>query len=150
MISKYISGAREIEFDAVAHKGQLVNYAISEHVEDSRPGVPLASSFAAILPCRCYVLAMSKTGRATPAVGPGHHAMSAACRAPLVLPSRRLLPVARPPEPHMPHVGRRAPPSGTPAARGTLRAARSPAAHRTAPARPARAARLPPLRSPTA
>mmetsp|Transcript_46804 Transcript_46804/g.134830 ORF Transcript_46804/g.134830 Transcript_46804/m.134830 type:complete len:1522 (-) Transcript_46804:110-4675(-) len=35
VISKYISGAREIEFDAVAHKGQLINYAISEHVEDA-------------------------------------------------------------------------------------------------------------------
>jgi len=35
VISKYISGAREIEFDAVAHNGQLINYAISEHVEDA-------------------------------------------------------------------------------------------------------------------
>uniref|UniRef100_A0A7S2K1Q6 ATP-grasp domain-containing protein n=1 Tax=Zooxanthella nutricula TaxID=1333877 RepID=A0A7S2K1Q6_9DINO len=35
VISKYISGAREIEFDAVGHKGNLINYAISEHVEDA-------------------------------------------------------------------------------------------------------------------
>jgi len=35
VISKYHSGAREIEFDAVACKGQLINYAISEHVEDA-------------------------------------------------------------------------------------------------------------------
>merc|ERR1719379_795372 len=35
VISKYISGAREIEFDAVGRKGELVNYAISEHVEDA-------------------------------------------------------------------------------------------------------------------
>jgi len=35
VISKYISGAREIEFDAVARDGRLINYAISEHVEDA-------------------------------------------------------------------------------------------------------------------
>lgn len=35
VISKYIKGAREIEFDAVASQGQLVNYAISEHVENA-------------------------------------------------------------------------------------------------------------------
>jgi len=35
VISKYISGAREIEFDAVGSKGRLINYAISEHVEDA-------------------------------------------------------------------------------------------------------------------
>lgn len=35
VISKYISGAREIEFDAVGRAGQIVNYAISEHVEDA-------------------------------------------------------------------------------------------------------------------
>eukprot|EP00927_Polykrikos_kofoidii_P014402 TRINITY_DN16305_c0_g1_i1.p1 TRINITY_DN16305_c0_g1~~TRINITY_DN16305_c0_g1_i1.p1 ORF type:complete len:1562 (+),score=274.84 TRINITY_DN16305_c0_g1_i1:79-4764(+) len=35
VISKYHSGAREIEFDAVARNGKLVNYAISEHVEDA-------------------------------------------------------------------------------------------------------------------
>jgi len=35
VISKYISGAREIEFDAVGSKGALMNYAISEHVENA-------------------------------------------------------------------------------------------------------------------
>jgi carbamoyl-phosphate synthase large subunit len=35
VISKYISGAREIEFDAVGKNGQLINYAISEHIEDA-------------------------------------------------------------------------------------------------------------------
>jgi len=35
VISKYISGAREIEFDGVGRNGALVNYAISEHVEDA-------------------------------------------------------------------------------------------------------------------
>ncbi|CAE8661261.1 unnamed protein product, partial [Polarella glacialis] len=33
VISKYIVGAREIEFDGVGNKGTIVNYAISEHIE---------------------------------------------------------------------------------------------------------------------
>jgi len=35
VISKYIDGAREIEFDGVGRHGSIVNYAISEHVEDA-------------------------------------------------------------------------------------------------------------------
>jgi len=35
VISKYYNGCREIEFDGVASKGTLINYAISEHVEDA-------------------------------------------------------------------------------------------------------------------
>jgi len=34
-ISKYVEGAKELEFDAVAQKGRLVVYAISEHVENA-------------------------------------------------------------------------------------------------------------------
>jgi carbamoyl-phosphate synthase large subunit len=34
-ISKYIEGAKELEFDAVAQNGRLVVYAISEHVENA-------------------------------------------------------------------------------------------------------------------
>ncbi|CAJ1402763.1 unnamed protein product [Effrenium voratum] len=35
VISKYVEGAREIEFDGVGRNGQVINYAISEHVEDA-------------------------------------------------------------------------------------------------------------------
>lgn len=35
MISKYILNAKEIEFDAVAQEGVILNYAISEHVENA-------------------------------------------------------------------------------------------------------------------
>ena len=35
VISKYILNAKEIEFDAVANKGKIINYAISEHVENA-------------------------------------------------------------------------------------------------------------------
>ena len=35
VISKYIVNAKEIEFDAVAQDGSILNYAISEHVENA-------------------------------------------------------------------------------------------------------------------
>ena len=35
VISKFITGAKEIEVDAVAAKGELKLWAISEHVEDA-------------------------------------------------------------------------------------------------------------------
>jgi len=35
VISKYIAGAKEVELDAVGQKGELINYAIAEHVENA-------------------------------------------------------------------------------------------------------------------
>jgi len=35
VISKYISGAKEVELDAVGQNGAIVNYAIAEHVENA-------------------------------------------------------------------------------------------------------------------
>merc|ERR1712117_355226 len=35
VISKYIEGAKEVELDAVASSGELLNYAIAEHVENA-------------------------------------------------------------------------------------------------------------------
>ncbi len=35
VISKFIQNAKEIEFDGVACQGKVVNYAISEHVENA-------------------------------------------------------------------------------------------------------------------
>merc|ERR1740138_1044801 len=35
VISKYISGAKEVELDAVGQQGELINYAICEHVENA-------------------------------------------------------------------------------------------------------------------
>ena len=35
VISKFVSGAKEIEFDGVANGGKLINYATSEHVENA-------------------------------------------------------------------------------------------------------------------
>jgi len=35
VISKYIIGAKEVEMDAVGKAGELVNYAIAEHIENA-------------------------------------------------------------------------------------------------------------------
>merc|ERR1711933_384678 len=35
VISKYIQGAKEVELDAVGQEGELLNYAIAEHVENA-------------------------------------------------------------------------------------------------------------------
>lgn len=35
VISKYIVNAKEVEFDAVAQNGKILNYAISEHIENA-------------------------------------------------------------------------------------------------------------------
>merc|ERR1719356_1454462 len=35
VISKYIEGAKEVELDAVASNGEILNYAIAEHVENA-------------------------------------------------------------------------------------------------------------------
>merc|ERR1712203_177185 len=35
VISKYIVGAKEVEFDAVGQNGEMINYAIHEHVENA-------------------------------------------------------------------------------------------------------------------
>jgi len=35
VISKYITGAKEVEMDAIGQSGELVNYAIAEHIENA-------------------------------------------------------------------------------------------------------------------
>jgi carbamoyl-phosphate synthase large subunit len=35
VVTKFIEGAKEIELDAVANKGELVNWAVSEHIENA-------------------------------------------------------------------------------------------------------------------
>ena len=35
VISKYITGAKEVEMDAIGNEGELVNYAIAEHIENA-------------------------------------------------------------------------------------------------------------------
>ncbi len=54
MISKYIVNAKEIEFDAVAQDGHILNYAISEHVENA--GVHSGDATLVLPAQKLYVL----------------------------------------------------------------------------------------------
>jgi carbamoyl-phosphate synthase large subunit len=53
VISKFEMGAKEIEIDAVAHKGRLVIYAISEHIENA--GVHSGDATIVLPPQKLYI-----------------------------------------------------------------------------------------------
>jgi len=53
VISKFLENAKEIEFDAVASKGEIVTYAISEHVENA--GVHSGDATLVLPPQRTYL-----------------------------------------------------------------------------------------------
>ncbi len=52
VISKFLSNAKELEFDAVAQNGEIICYAISEHVENA--GVHSGDATLVIPPQRTY------------------------------------------------------------------------------------------------
>ena len=58
VISKFITNAKEIEIDAVAQKGELVIYAISEHIENA--GVHSGDATMALPPQFTYHETMRK------------------------------------------------------------------------------------------
>ncbi|UCH72404.1 MAG: carbamoyl-phosphate synthase (glutamine-hydrolyzing) large subunit, partial [Thermoplasmatales archaeon] len=58
VISKFITGAKEIEIDAVARQGNLYCYAISEHVENA--GVHSGGATMVLPPQRTYLETMRK------------------------------------------------------------------------------------------
>jgi len=58
VISKFITGAKEIEIDAVAKKGDLICYAISEHVENA--GVHSGDATIVLPPQRTYLETMRR------------------------------------------------------------------------------------------
>jgi carbamoyl-phosphate synthase large subunit len=58
VISKFITGAKEIEIDAVAQKGKLFCYAISEHVENA--GVHSGDATMVLPPQRTYLETMRR------------------------------------------------------------------------------------------
>jgi len=53
VVSKFIEGAKEIEFDGVAQNGEIKLYAISEHIEDA--GVHSGDATILLPPQRIYV-----------------------------------------------------------------------------------------------
>ena len=58
VISNFITGAKEIEIDAVAKKGDLICYAISEHVENA--GVHSGDATIVLPPQRTYLETMRR------------------------------------------------------------------------------------------
>ena len=58
VISKFITGGKEIEIDAVAKKGELYCYAISEHVENA--GVHSGDATMVLPPQRTYLETMRR------------------------------------------------------------------------------------------
>lgn len=58
VISKFITGAKEIEMDAVAKKGTLFCYAVSEHVENA--GVHSGDATMVLPPQRTYLETMRR------------------------------------------------------------------------------------------
>ena len=58
VISKFITGAKEIEIDAVAKEGELYCYAISEHVENA--GVHSGDATMVLPPQRTYLETMRR------------------------------------------------------------------------------------------
>lgn len=58
VISKFITGAKEIEIDAVAKKGNLYCYAISEHIENA--GVHSGDATMVLPPQRTYLETMRR------------------------------------------------------------------------------------------
>jgi len=58
VISKFIIQAKEIEIDAMAHKGELHSFAISEHVENA--GVHSGDATLVLPPQRTYLETMRK------------------------------------------------------------------------------------------
>eukprot|EP01012_Entosiphon_sulcatum_P008386 TRINITY_DN1451_c0_g1_i1.p1 TRINITY_DN1451_c0_g1~~TRINITY_DN1451_c0_g1_i1.p1 ORF type:complete len:1504 (-),score=301.74 TRINITY_DN1451_c0_g1_i1:54-4418(-) len=62
VLTKFILGAKEIEFDAVAKGGQIINYAISEHVENA--GVHSGDATLVLPAQKLYVETMKRIKRA--------------------------------------------------------------------------------------
>lgn len=58
VISKFITGAKEIEIDAVANNGELYCYAISEHIENA--GVHSGDATMVLPPQRTYLETMRR------------------------------------------------------------------------------------------
>lgn len=58
VISKFITGAKEIEIDAVANKGEMIIYAISEHIENA--GVHSGDANMVLPPQKTYLATIRK------------------------------------------------------------------------------------------
>ena len=71
VISKFITGAKEIEIDAVANQGKLYCYAISEHVENA--GVHSGDATIVLPPQRTYLETMRRVKTITKNIAANLH-----------------------------------------------------------------------------
>ena len=71
VISKFITGAKEIEIDAVANQGKLYCYAISEHVENA--GVHSGDATIVLPPQRTYLETMRRVKTITKNIATNLH-----------------------------------------------------------------------------
>ncbi len=58
VLSKFIEGAKEVEIDAVAKRGEILFYAITEHVENA--GVHSGDATVVLPAQRLYVETLKK------------------------------------------------------------------------------------------
>ena len=63
VISKFIDDAKEIEMDAVANNGEIINYAISEHIENA--GVHSGDATLLLPPQKLYIETIKKIRKIT-------------------------------------------------------------------------------------
>jgi carbamoyl-phosphate synthase large subunit len=63
VVSKFETGAKEIEIDAVAHEGKVVIYAISEHIENA--GVHSGDATIVLPPQKLYIETIRQIKRIT-------------------------------------------------------------------------------------
>jgi carbamoyl-phosphate synthase large subunit len=63
VLSEFISGAKEIEVDAVAHRGNVVAYAMSEHIENA--GVHSGDAVIVLPPQQVFVETVRRIKRIT-------------------------------------------------------------------------------------
>jgi carbamoyl-phosphate synthase large subunit len=66
VVSKFEQGAKEIEIDAVAHDGEIVIYAISEHIENA--GVHSGDATIVLPPQKLYLPTIQKIKNAAKAI----------------------------------------------------------------------------------
>src|SRR5690606_23339460 len=66
VISKFLENAKEIEFDGVARKGEIVAHAISEHVENA--GVHSGDATLVLPPQRTYLETIRQIRRIATAI----------------------------------------------------------------------------------
>jgi carbamoyl-phosphate synthase large subunit len=89
VITKFMTGAKEIDIDAVGMDGELYCYAISEHVENA--GVHSGDATLVLPPQRTYLETMRQVRRVNATAGKGRSSASASRKVTLSTPPSSLM-----------------------------------------------------------